>query len=112
MEFSTILTIILVGYAIYYLINIIKDLRAPDNSYSVKGDEDDEDIDISDENGFQPVEVNDEKKNSSQHENEWEGGSSMSGGIKVKDLISKVEELVQQEENSELANISSCWSFA
>lgn len=48
MEFSTILTIILVGYAIYYLINIIKDLRAPDNSYSVKGDEDDEDIDISD----------------------------------------------------------------
>lgn len=108
MTFSTLLWIILFGYAAYYGGLITYDeFRKDDIPLEAKVDE--EEIDISGEaSEFHPTDVKKESKNK-QNEKEEREEAIMSGNIEINDLLPMVNELAEKGDESLLASIVNDW---
>jgi hypothetical protein len=108
MTFSTLLWIILFGYAAYYGGLITYDeFRKDDIPLEAKVDE--EEIDISGEaSEFHPKDVKKESKNK-QNEKEEREEAIMSGNIEINDLVPMVNELAEKGDESLLASIVDDW---
>lgn len=108
MTFSTLLWIILFGYAAYYGGLITYDeFRKDDIPLEAKVDE--EEIDISGEaSEFHPKDVKKESKNK-QNEKEEREEAIMSGNIEINDLVPMVNELAEKGGESLLASIVDDW---
>ena len=108
MTFSTLLWIILFGYAAYYGGLITYDeFRKDDIPLEAKVDE--EEIDISGEaSEFHPKDVKKESKKK-QNEKEEREEAIMSGNIEINDLVPMVNELAEKGDESLLASIVDDW---
>lgn len=118
MTFGTILTVILIGYALYYGGNIIHDMFFDKSGVVEAIAMEEEEIDISSEaENFQPVEMSKEELDptSEQEENgEKEDGTQtqVSGGIEADKLESLADELAENGEDSVLGGVAAMWSVS
>lgn len=108
MSFGVVLTIILIGYAIYYGGLLLHDLFFAGQGVVTEATMEEEEIDISDEaRKFQSIVVNGEQPSTVDYEEE---STSMNGAVDIDDLVSMVNDLAAKEENSELAAVCASWS--
>ncbi len=113
MALGTIFIIVLIGYVFLYAGLIIHDLYF-NKQEVVATTIEEEEIDISDEaQTFQPINVESifAKSNTKKQETEEET-EIMNGGFDLDELLVKVNDLAENGENSELANLCSSWSVA
>ena len=112
MSFGVVLTIILVGYALYYAGMVLHDLFFAGQGVVTEATMEEEEIDISDEaRNFQSIVVNGEQPSTVSNDYEEES-TSMNGAVDIDDLVSMVNDLAVKEENSELAAVCASWSVA
>jgi hypothetical protein len=113
MSFGVVLTVILVGYALYYGGMVLHDMLFAGQGVVTEATMEEEEIDISDEaRGFQSIVVNREKHSTVANEQEGEETTSMNGAVDIDDLVPMVNDLATKGENSELAAVCASWSVA
>lgn len=113
MTFGLVLTIIIVGYILFYGGMIINDLFFSKQGVVENATVDEEEIDISDEaRNFQPIHVGEEPENENENDdNNGQDETSMNGGVEIDELLQQADDMALNGDNSELAKLCSCWSF-
>lgn len=112
MTFGTILTVVLIGYALYYGGMVIHDLFFDKGGVVEAIAMEEEEIDISDEaRNFSPIEMSKEQRPQRQDADmEEDDTTSMSGGIAIDDLLAGANDLAVNGEASELGKVCALWS--
>lgn len=112
MTFGTVLTVVLIGYALYYGGLVIHDLFFDKSGVVEAIAMEEEEIDISDEaQNFSPIEISREQQPRRQDADmEEDDTTSMSGGIAIDDLLAGANDLAVNGEESELGKVCALWS--